>query len=439
MLWSPMMTRTPSPFVAIFACLALAAPVLAQSVLRQGDRRDWTLEFNVTIRAWQDAGNQQQRRGASFDVWKFSQATVVVPWPEDTSLSRANENRSIEVTVDDREATPARAKPEVILANRQADARYLGYAIGASSAREIGVVAKMALSSFEVTLDDERAMAIEWPDEEWPSEALSALDEQVGIELDLDGRPYRGLDRVSGSIDRLLSNLGSEPRNVSPYLTAKYLTGAIWGHIRSRSGSGLNTARTGEIEGIDVSGVADTFARRRGNDFEVAALLTYVFRRAGLPARMVFGVVAEKKGRGENELTGDNDDEGDIVAWVEFAVIERGRTTWIPVHINEMMDSTSRAPNINDMEVLRKPWEGFGSIKDSQYLVPFSFHAHPPLSVKAYNSPAFWGIFAEPNEPSRAEQSMRINVTSTPVTADSQREQPEQQQTPRRSRGRGRR
>ncbi len=154
---------------------------------------------------------------------------------------------------------------------------------------------------------------------------------------------------------------------------------------------------------------------------------------------MVFGIVAEKTGRGEGVLTGEDDDEGDIVAGVEFAMVERGRTIWIPVHINEMMDTTNRAPNINDLEVLNKPWEGFGTIDDSQYLVPFAFHVHPPLTVKAYNSPGFWGLFAEPNEPSRAEQTLRLNVTSTPVTAESQRERQEQEQSRGRGRGRGRR
>lgn len=425
--------------VAFAALGVLASSSLGQSVLRQGASENWTIDFRVNIRAWQDKGSQEQKRGASYDTWAFEQATIVVPWLEGTSLSRTNQQHTITVTVDDRDAVPARTNPEVILAGRQAGARYLGYAIGKSEARELTVNARMAVTSYDVTLDDERAMGIEWPAGDWPSDARSALEPQVGIELGLDGAPYEGLDRIERSIDSLIGRLGRSPKDVAPYIVAKYLTGAVWAHIRSRDGSGLNTSRTGEIEGVDVSGVANTFARRRGNQFETAALLVYTFRRAGLPARMVIGQVADVKLDREDVLTRDRGKEGDIIAWVEFALVENGRTTWVPIDLNGMMESSSRAPDISKLDVLQKPWDGFGTIKDSRFWAPFTFHVHPPLTVKAYNSPGFWGIFAEPAEPSRAEQVMRINVTSTPVTADSQREQregPGQQDQPSRRRRR---
>lgn len=432
-------TRT-ARAIAVASIGLLATSSLAQSVLRQGASRDWTLSYRVNIRAWQDFGNQEQQRGASHDRWEFEQATVVVPWLERTSLSRTNQPHEISVKVDDRDAVPARTNPEIVLTGRHAGSRYLGFAIGKSTARELTVNATMSITAYDVTLDDERAAAIEWPAGDWPADAMSALEPQVGIEFGLDGEPYEGLDRVGDSIDRLISRLGTDPRNVPPYLVAKYLTGAIWAHIRSQDGSGLTTARTGEIEGIDVSGVPTTFVRRRGNAFEVAALLTYTMRRAGLPARMVMGQVADSRFDQEDVLTRDRGKEGEFIAWVEFAMVERGRTTWVPVDINGMMERSSRAPDINDVETLREPWEGFGTIKDSQYWAPFAFHVHPPLTVKAYNAPGFWGIFAEPAEPGRAEQMMSINVTTTPVTAETRRQrQEEEAQQGGGGRGRGRR
>ena len=420
-------TRTARVFVA--ACVALsAASAAAQSVMRTGASENWTIDFRVNIRAWQDAGNQEQKRGASYDTWSFDQATVIVPWLETTGLSRTNQQHEITVTVDDRPAVPAQTNPVKILANRHAGARYLGYAIGKSTARELTVNARMAITAYDMVLDDARAMGVEWPAGDWPDDALSALQPQVGIELGLDGEPYRGLDRVERSMDALIGRLGRSPQDVAPYLVAKYVTGAVWAHIRSRDGSGLNTARTGEIEGIDVSGVPTTFARRRGNQFETASLLVYAFRRAGLPARLVMGQVADADFEGEDVLTRDRGKKGDAIAWAEFALVENGRTTWVPVDINGMMERSSRAPDISKLEVLQEPWEGFGTIKDSRYWAPFAFHVHPPLTVKAYNSPGFWGIFAEPVEPSRAEQIMRLNVTSTPSTAESRREQREQEE-----------
>ncbi|UYV12639.1 MAG: transglutaminase family protein [Phycisphaera sp.] len=418
------MLRT-TRFVALAAAsLALAGSVLAQSsVLRQGDSKDWTIRFRANIRAWQDFGNQQQERGASHDLWEFEQATIVVPMLERTSLSRSNDSKmTMEVRVNDRDAVPARTDPYVRLNNKHAGSRYLGWAVAKGSARDIEVVTQQAMTSYDVTVDDDRALRVEWPAGDWPDDALSALDPQVGIEFGLDGNPYDGLDRTADRIDTLIGRLGRSPRDVSPYLVAKYLTGAVWGHIRSRDGTGLNTSRTGEIEGVDIAGVPTTFVRRRGNQYETCALLVYTMRRAGLPARMVMGFVADSDGDGEDELTGDRDREGEPICWVEFALVEGGRTTWIPVDLNGMMRSSSRAPNIADLETLQKPWDGFGTIDDSKYWVPFAFHVHPPITVKAYGSPGFWGIFATPTEPSRAEQMIMIDVTTTPVTAETRRE-----------------
>lgn len=413
------MLRT-TRFVALAAAsLALASSALAQgSVLRQGDSKDWTIRFRVNIRAWQDFGNERQERGASHDTWEFEQATVVVPMLDRTSISRANAvGRKLDVRVNDRDAEPARTDPLQWFTERHAGSRYLGFLIAKGKARDIEVVAEQSATSYDITVDDERALSVEWPAGDWPDDALSALDPQVGIELGLDGETYEGMDRISKSIDNLIGRLGRNPRDVPPYLVAKYLTGAVWGHIRSRDGTGLHTSRTGEIEGVDVAGVPTTFVRRRGNHYEVSALLVYTFRRAGLPARMVMGFIAGANEDGEDELTGDRDREGDAICWVEFALVENGRTTWIPVDINGMMSSSSRAPNIGDMETLRKPWDGFGTIDDTKYWAPFAFHVHPPITVKAYGSPGFWGIFATPAEPGRAEQMISINVTTTPNSA----------------------
>ncbi|MFI4916020.1 MAG: transglutaminase-like domain-containing protein [Phycisphaerales bacterium JB060] len=412
---------------AAVAALLLTSGVFGQGVLRQGESRDWTIRFRANIRAWQDFGSQEQRRAASSDRWEFEQATVVVPMLERTSIHRVHENSvSMKVRVDDRDATPARTDPYVRLNNKHAGSRYLGWAIGKGSARDIAVTAEMGITSYDVTVNDERAMAVEWPSGDWPEDALSALDPQVGIELGLDGEAYRGMDRIARSMDTLIGRLGRSPKDVPPYLVAKYLTGAVWGHIRSLDGSGLNTARTGEIEGIEVHGVPTTFARRRGNQFDTCALLVYAMRRAGLPARMVIGVVAGAKADREDVLTQDKHREGEIIAWVEFALVEGGRTTWIPVDLNGMMGSSSRAPDIGDLETLRKPWDGFGTIEDSQYWAPFAHHVHPPLTVKAYGSPGFWGIFAEPAEPGRAEQMIMIDATTTPKRAGSDRQTPGQ-------------
>ncbi|MCW5756461.1 MAG: transglutaminase domain-containing protein [Phycisphaeraceae bacterium] len=405
---------------AVAAGLVLASTSLAQSVMRQGDSRDWTLRFYANIHAWQDPGSQETRRGASYDTWEFEQATVVVPWLERTSMHRVDTSRStLTVRVDDRDAVPAQANPFRTFNKQHAGSRFAGFAIGPSKAREIELVLTIPMTSYDVFLDDERARAIEWPRGDWPEDALSALEPQVGIELDLSGEPYEGLERVTQSIDNLIKRLGTDPKNAPPYLVAKYLTGAVWAHLQIGRSNGLHTSRTGMVEGLDISGVPLTFVNRRANPFETCALLAYTFRRAGLPARVVFGVIADVPTKREDVITQRTRGKGTYVCWVEFALVEQGRTTWVPIDLNNMMTSSSRAPDISNVDALARPWDGFGTIKNSRYLAPFSHHAHPPMTVKAYGSPGFWGIFATPAEPSRAEQTIRFDITSTPVTSES--------------------
>ncbi|MEO1007440.1 MAG: transglutaminase domain-containing protein [Planctomycetota bacterium] len=422
--------------LSILACTAMPPAASAQAVIRQREPERWTLSFRVDIRAWQDFGSVRAKRAAEHDVWTFDNASVVVPVLERTSTHRVDpRGLSIEVTLDDRPAPPAVAEPVRLIPGKHAGSRWGMFAMGEGMGREIRVQMKLPMTSYAVEVDDEAAIAMEWPQGDWPADAASALLPQMGIELDLAGEPYQGLDRAQEKVERLLQTLGREPREVPPYLVAKFLTAQVWRHIRNTNGNGLQYNRLGEIEGIGLQGVPWTISGRgRTNEFDACSMLVYVLRQAGLPARLVLGVIADVEFDDEDMIARDDDDEDDIICWVEFALVERGRSVWIPIDLIGLMDRSSRAPDVSKYEELARPWKGFGTIEDSDRWAPFSHHFHPPLTVKAYGSPGFWGIFAEPTEPGRATQAITFDVTRTPTTAESQREMQQQRQRQRRSR-----
>jgi len=413
----------------------LAPPAIAQTFMRQGAKEEWTLVYRVSIRAWQDHGSVEQGRAPRHDVFTFEQASVVVPVLESTSIHRVqSQDVEMRVWVDGQPAKPADSRPFRWLPNKHAGSRWAMWAIGEGRAREIRAELRIPMTSYAVTVDERAARAVEWPQGDWPQDAASALEPQIGVELSLDGEPYEHLDRVAERIDRVIESMGRDARSIPPYLVAKYLTGAVWSHLRTRSGLGVTFARTGEIEGIELHGVPETFGRRRGNDFDACALLVYTLRRAGLPARLVVGVISESEEGRESVITQDDDEEDDLHCWVEFALVERGRTAWIPIDFNEMMDASTRAPDFRDAGVLMEPWEGFGTLDDSERYAPFTHHFHPPLTVRAYGSPGFWGLFATPAEPSRADQAITFDVTSTPKTAGQNEQDQGGEPTPRRRR-----
>jgi hypothetical protein len=68
-------------------------------------------------------------------------------------------------------------------------------------------------------------------------------------------------------------------------------------------------------------------------------------------------------------------------------------TVWVPVDIVEMRK------NGNRMQRLDKPWKFFGSNENLVYMIPISFHAHPPTGVTVRSLPAFWGWLCTPETP----------------------------------------
>lgn len=262
---------------------------------------------------------------------------------------------------------------------------------------------------YETRYDEQKAASVPWPKGPWPAECQATLQRQMFLDYGPDEsgqmRQY-DLSRLDALVKQWTE--GKDPKSIPPATLAKWLAGQVQEFFQI-SGNGLSWSRLGELEGMDVQGVEVSARTGRGSQFDLVALLTAAYRRAGLPARMMIGFdvgeaeddrFLEKKSRSDNDLR----------AWVEFALWdEASRTlTWVPVDIVRMRKSSSRMQNFN------QTWRWFGTNDELDQVIPMSHHFHPPTTVRAYNAPAMWGWLMFPDAPYRAEQALGLSAMTTP-------------------------
>ncbi|QYU67652.1 hypothetical protein J4558_22550 [Leptolyngbya sp. 15MV] len=99
---------------------------------------------------------------------------------------------------------------------------------------------------------------------------------------------------------------------------------------------------------------------------------------------------------------------------------------WIPVDIVALRKASSNP------RPLDRPWPFFGTHPELDAVVPVAFQFQPPTDVVAHGSPALYGWMVTPQPPTRVIQAIRVSVTSTPQTPETQRRAREEQQPPQR-------
>lgn len=416
---------------AAVGALGLSAEALAQSgrgggaagggrILERVNPKEWTLRATVNVRAYQRT--DPQTRMPIKDAWNFDSAAVVFPFAPETASHKTDERRLTGVLrLNDRVADDS---PTLIPKVYHSGQRLARWELVDWTGQEAGLEVEMQATSWQTKFDEEAAKRVGWPTEEWPALLKETFEPQMYVDFGPDGEPY-DMKPVDDLIKRWTN--GNDPKKLPPVTLAKFLAGEVQKAFQP-SGNGMAYARTGEIEGINLQGAAETALRRRGSDFDIVTVLAAVYRRAGLPTRIVVGY--------------DVGDDGDFLerkgaregprAWVEFALWD-GSTlrepVWVPVDVIRMRRASSRP------RPLEQTWDYFGTHNELNAVVPFTFHFHPPTSVRAYGSPAFWGWLVMPAPPERADQALRFNAFATPKRGG----QPaEQGQEPAR-RGRGRR
>lgn len=406
------------------ACEALAQrmreapPGTERRIVERVKPRDWTLTVTVNVRVDQYEKDEHgmPRR---FD-FRADTMTVVFPalaetaghvgapaLPPGQSASRdrpyiTGELRLNDVVVND---TPQ------FLSDYPCGTRLARWTHRQWEGREMTLRVVFPVTCFQTRFDEALALEARWP-ETWPGEAGSCFQPQYWVDTDPALGAY-DMTPVREFLARLTA--GKDPRSVPPVTLAKYLAGEVMRAVQP-TGGGLNFARTGELEGMSLQGAPETLRRGRGSEFDVVCVLAAVYRQAGLPARTVIGYdVGESRTEGREFL--GRRGSASLRAWVEVALIDPRDSSlvWVPVDINRLRRASSRPPP------LEQRWPYFGEHDELDRVIPFAFQFHPPTTVVAHGSPAFWGWLVTPRPPDAVIQSVRFNAITTPRTAEDMR------------------
>lgn len=384
--------------------------------IKPGSTNNWTLTVNVTARAWKDTDEQGMPLN---DIWKFDSAAVVFPVIAGTGSSKTDTgNVKGTVRFDDRTA----ATTFKILTGYPSGTQLGRWDLTEKTGRELGLEVAIPELSWETVYDDAAAEKVPWPSGAWPPVAASALLPEWYIDYGPDERgsmkPY---DKKP--VDDLLLKWthGKDPRKVNPAVLAKVLAGEVVGYVQTNS-NGLNCNNLGQIEGLDLQGVPITAAKGQGTEFDAACLLVALYRRAGLPARLVVAVEAEDP---DSHKIFKQKDKNKLRAWTEFALYDEAAKTltWIPVDTTRRRKFSSRVPDWS------KPWKFFGTNDELDSMIPFAFQVHPPTTVRAYGSPGFWGWLVMPEPPGRAIQAIWFMAQTTTQRGDDVKKKKEEERS----------
>jgi hypothetical protein len=213
----------------------------------------------------------------------------------------------------------------------------------------------------------------------------------------------------------------------SAVFTAKAITHYVWGSMQLTASGATNRQRYGEVNptrlsrdstftvndfgGVIIQAPSTVLEGKRGTQYDAAALLTAMLRKAGVPARPVIGYDAGGSGNSslKNNVSSRAARDGrGIRVWVEFALFDEQNNTlnWVPIDIVKIMKLSSRPKPLNDT------WRYFGTHDELNNVVPFAFHFFPPTDVVSYGAPAFWGWFVTPKAPESAGQAVMFSAAA---------------------------
>lgn len=371
---------------------------------------DWTARVQVDITAYE----RSDKFGFEMQSWNFDTLALIFPIMRETAAAIGEPGKAKgELRIGDRPYATAFK----LIDGYHSDAAY-GRWDGAElvGVRDISLVYESGIRCWETHLDERAASRVGWPEGDWPTEARGTFSPQYGVDYTMTS------PATHKAVDDVLQKWtdGKDPKSIAPLTLAKYLAGRV-AELVQPVGQGLQRGRSRTrrgFEGFYLQGVEKTVRSGRGGPFDMVATLASVYRRAGLPARIVIGLREHDEydttDFDENELTSENA----LHAYVEFFLFDEktGERGWIPVDIVQIRKQSSRA------RPLDQKWDYFGTHAELDHFIPLSFHFHPPTSVRAYGSPGMWGWFVTPEPPAVAFQQLTFASFNTPVRGGQPRE-----------------
>lgn len=411
---SSLFTRS-RPVCSLFVAAALLAPPPAIATSGPDDPPDnpfltfrqpqnWSTRVQVDITAFE----QNNALRVEIQDWTFETLAVIFPIMRGTAASTADpRDASGELRVADRTFT----REFRLIDGYHSDAAYGRWdARELFRVRDIALVYEASVRAWETVFDEQAATRIGWPEGEWPTEARGTFAPQYGVDFTTE---FAQSTRVIDERIRQWTE-GRDPKSIPPVTLAKFLAGRVLEGVQPTTDGlqrGRSRIRRG-FEGFSLQGADRTLEAGRGTPFDMVAALAGVYRRAGLPARIVIGLrefdpFNTRDVANRDELSGATA----LHAYVEFFLYDEktGAKGWIPVDIIQLRRQSSRA------RPLEQPWAYFGTHDELDHFIPLAFHFHPPTTVRAYGSPGLWGWFATPGSPEQAFQRLTFATFNTPV------------------------
>jgi hypothetical protein len=327
--------------------------------------------------------------------FKFDKARLVFPVPADTAGSQSlRATYSSSVLVDDRVILKSDSTTQAWETGLRAMTRLAVFEVGPVEGQRLNVQINAPVTTSRLLYDEAEAAKIDWP-ASWPEPVAALLQPQYLVDWRRDPAVVAESDKA---IDELIKRWlgGADPRTIKPAVLAKQLAGEVLGFVRvSGSGAG-NFLYRGDglyVRGFKVTPSSEAAKGERIPEEMLAPFLTSVYRRAGIPARVVIGLDIEDKRDRERASQGSSRTKW--VTWAEFALYDPAKRelAWVPVDLARQRRAGSRPGSMD------KPWRFFGNHDELDYLIPLAFQFTPPTRVFVRGAPALWGWSVEPMLP----------------------------------------
>lgn len=412
-------------------------------------REDWALGMMLRVYKSAEAITEEGKSISYRYTLPFETITVVFPLTTETSSSvpRPSEaSGTLRMGNTDyvdgmflepgTVVTPGRMpmRPEILERHFSGESYHSGVKLAKLAAGQIGKPDKtesvmfrieVPMATWNTEFDEAAALRVPWPTGAWPAAAQATFGPQQWVDFETrpDGVVQKYDDAVfNGLINRWLK--GQDPKkDFTPVGLAKVLMGAMVKDLK-RDGNVLNyrlerpkfipntpggQATTGSIflVGLQVRGAEYAARTGRVTEWDAACLAAAIFRRCGLPTRIVVGY--DK--REEEEKKEAKDLKSRPRAWIEFYLFDEKNNTgnWVICDVHRMMKSFSTPPPLDQR------WKWFGEHDEMSAVMPFAFHFVPPTDVRSYGAPAFWGWMVTPAMPSQADTAITLSGKNLPT------------------------
>ena len=279
--------------------------------------------------------------------------------------------------------------------------------------RIIDFESDLRVRTWETDIDEFAADAIDWPVDGYPAELQRYLGEEMFVDPEAQemheivghclgenpgetNRPYALAKRLAACVMTALTVTETEyewrleTEGGGQCIRAHFTVDSSGRWTLTDFQQGVETPtrvlmtreRERRIgEGPVVTGSVETARRGIGTGHDAAALMVALFRRAGLPARLVVGLDTERQRQysPSNALV--------LRTWCEFALYDedRGVVEWVPVDVARQLETSSRVPPLD------RVWPYFGRHEGLDTTIPLSFHFVLPDTESPLIRPGLWG------------------------------------------------